>query len=132
MNIWESAGYWYVNRNGQEYQFNSKMEARGFMNSGEAIEFELAETITSILLPQLRKLFGTMLEMQVAWEDNEMNKIIEQAATTQNNLAGFSTQTWAQWGATFRALTNWLETPNEAIGGTKPRVVLMRRYTAEL
>ena len=134
MDIWQSAGHWYVNRDGKEYQFDSEMEARGFMSSEKPIELELAEKITTELLPQLRKLFGEMLEMQVAWEDNNMNEIIEEAALDGRpyvNVAGYSPLTWSLWGTTFRALTEWLDTPNEAIGGTKPRVVLMKRYTKE-
>jgi len=31
MDIWQSAGYWYANDNGKEYQFDSEQEAHIFM-----------------------------------------------------------------------------------------------------
>lgn len=136
MDIWESAGYWYANDNGKEYQFDTEQEARTFAMATEVsekpIEAELAQRITGELLPKLRELFAAMTAMQLAWQDNEMSAIIEDAAKSQESVVGFSTETWATWGATFQALQAWLETENPALGGIKPRTVLMRRYVAQV
>ena len=135
MDIWQSAGYWYVNDNGNEYQFDTEQEARTFAMATEVsekpIEAELAARITGELLPKLRELFAAMSAMQLAWQDNEMSAIIESAAESQESVVGFSPDTWATWGATFQALQAWLETENPALGGAKPRTVLMRRYVAQ-
>ena len=135
MDIWQSAGYWYVNDNGNEYQFDTEQEARTFAMATEVsekpIEAELAARITGELLPKLRELFAAMSAMQLAWQDNEMSAIIESAAESQESVVGFSPDTWATWGATFQALQAWLETENLALGGAKPRTVLMRRYVAQ-
>lgn len=135
MDIWESAGHWYVNNSGKEYQFNNEQEARTFAMATEVsekpIEAELAQKITGELLPKLRELFAAMSAMQLAWQDNDMSAIIADAATNQQLIVGFSPETWALWGATFNALQGWLETENPALGGVKPRTVLMRRYVAQ-
>ncbi len=131
MDIWKAAGRWYVNRSGQEFGFDSETEARNFMNSEKPIELELAERITGELLPNLRKLLATLMEMKVAWEDNDMDKIVEQATKNRQAVAGFGPETWSLWGTTFGLFWEWLETPHEKLNGMKPRVVLMKRYTQE-
>jgi hypothetical protein len=135
VDIWQSAGYWYVNNNGVEYQFNSEQEARRAMEAMEAseqpIEAELAKKITGELLPQLRKLFAEMSAMQLAWHDNDVSALIERCARNNQTLVGFSPETWALWGATFQALQRWLETENESLGGVRPRTILMKRYVSE-
>lgn len=135
MDIWESGGYWYVNADGKEYQFNSGQEAQNYAMAIEAsekpIEAELAQRITGDLLPKLRELFAAMTAMQLAWQDNDMSDIIAGAAADGQLIVGFSPEVWATWGATFNALQAWLQTPNSAIDGQMPRTVLMKRYVAQ-
>lgn len=135
MNIWESAGYWYVNDSGREFQFDTEQEARNYAMATEVsekpIEAELAQRITGDLLPKLRELFAAMTTMQLAWQDNDMSDIIAGAAADGQLIAGFSPEVWATWGATFNALQAWLQTPNAAIDGLSPRTVLMKRYVAQ-
>lgn len=135
MDIWESAGHWYVNDGGKEFQFDSEQEARNYAMAMEVsekpIEAELAQRITGDLLPKLRELFAAMTAMQLAWQDNDMSDIIAGAAADGQLIVGFSPEVWAAWGATFNALQAWLQTPNAAIDGQMPRTVLMKRYVAQ-
>lgn len=134
MDIRQSGGTYYVTRDGQTYVFrgdDAEERAQAFMASEQPIEQELANVITGTLLPQLRTLLGAMTNMQMAWQDNDMTNVVNAALAVGQPIAGFDPATWATWGATFNALQGWLETENAALGGLKPRVVLMRRYVAQ-
>lgn len=100
--------------------------------SEKPIEVELASKITGEILPGMRRLFSTMSAMQVDWQDNGMGDIIAQAAASQQPVAGFAPEVWAQWGETFAAWQAWMETENAALAGETPRSVLMRRYVAQV
>lgn len=136
--VWQSAenDQWYANIGGVNYPFDSEQEARNYVMAMEVsekpIEAELAQRITGDLLPKLRELFAAMTAMQLSWQDNDMSDIIADAAQAQTAIVGFSPETWALWGETFNALQGWLETENAALGGVKPRTVLMRRYVAQV
>ncbi len=137
MHIYQSAGGDWIFFDGvDKHRFDTEQEARLAMAAMEAseksIEAELAAKITGELLPKLRELFAAMTAMQLAWQDNEMSAIIADAAQAQTAIVGFSPETWALWGETFNALQGWLETENAALGGVKPRTVLMRRYVAQV
>lgn len=136
MNIYQSAGNdWILFDGVTKHRFDTEREAQQAMAALEAsekpIEAELAGKITGELLPKLRELFAAMTALQLAWQDNEMSAIIAQAAQAQESIVGFSPETWATWGATFQEFQAWLETENPAIGGLRPRTVLMRRYVAQ-
>ena len=47
MNIWESAGYWYANDGGREYQFDSEQEARQAMAKIEMAK-EIVRTVQAL------------------------------------------------------------------------------------
>ena len=100
--------------------------------SEKPIEVELAAKITGEILPGMRKLFATMSAMQVDWQDNDMAGIIAEASSSQQAVAGFAPEVWAQWGATFTAWQAWMETANAALNGETPRSVLVRRYVAQV
>ena len=100
--------------------------------SEKPIEVELAAKITGEILPGMRKLFATMSAMQVDWQDNDMAGIIAQAAASQQTVAGFAPEVWAQWGATFTAWQAWMEAENAELNGDTPRSVLVRRYVAQV
>lgn len=136
MNIYQSAtGDWIFFDGTTKHRFDTEQEAQLAMAAMEAsekpIEAELAARITGEILPQLRTLFASMTAMQLDWQDNGMSTIIAQAAQAQENIVGFSPSIWAMWGATFQEFQTWLETENDALGGTRPRTVLMRRYVAQ-
>ena len=99
--------------------------------SEKPIEIELAAKITGEILPGMRKLFSEMSAMQIDWQDNGMVDIIALAAASQQPVAGFAPEVWAQWGATFAAWQAWMETENDALNGETPRSVLVRRYVAQ-
>ena len=128
---------WLLRMNdGTALSFPTEQEAQRAMAAMDAsekpIEIELAAKITGEILPGMRKLFSTMSAMQVDWQDNGMGDIIAQAAASQQPVAGFAPEVWAQWGATFAAWQAWMETGNAALAGETPRSVLMRRYVAQV
>jgi len=128
---------WLLRKNdGSVLYFSTEREARLAMAAMEAsekpIEVELAAKITSEILPGMRKLFATMSAMQIDWHDNDMAGIIAEAYSSQQAVAGFAPEVWAQWGATFAAWQAWMETENAELNGETPRSVLVRRYVAQV
>ena len=136
-NTYQSAdGSWVFFDGSIKRRFSTEREARLAMAAMEAsekpIEVELAAKITGEILPGMRKLFATMSAMQVDWQDNDMAGIIAEASSSQQAVAGFAPEVWAQWGATFTAWQAWMETANAELNGETPRSVLMRRYVAQV
>lgn len=99
--------------------------------SEQPIEQEFAQRIVGELLPALRQSYLAMVAMQVEWQDEAFQVALKKAAEAGTPLAGFSAQTWQQWGTLLLLLQTWLETPQDALGGSTPKAALMRRYIAE-
>ena len=62
-----------------------------------------------------------------SFEVRQVAAQVEAAATAGENLAGYSTEVWNDWGVTLAELQVWLQTPIESIGKT-PAQVLLRQY----
>lgn len=130
-----SLGVW-VMHDGTGYRyFQSEQEARIAMAvssvSEQPLEVEFVQTIVGEFLPNLRKLYLAMVAMQVQWQDEEFQAALAEAALSGATLAGFPAATWAAWGNALLALQEFLEAPQDALGGATMKTVLMRRYVAQ-
>ena len=134
MDIWESAGHWYVNDDGKEWMFDTEQKARSFKMATELserpVEEEFAEKILKEILPALRKTYMDMVGMQIQWD------LIQEKTTTAKvageNVAGFKPETWDAWGAMLLALQKFLATPIAELGDVTPQQVMMKRYQSEV
>ena len=121
---------------GTALSFNSEQEARNAMAilsvSERPLAVEFAETIVGEFLPGLRNLYLKMIGMQVEWQDEEFQAALAEAALSGEMLAGFSAETWAKWGKSLLLLQNFLEAPQDELGGAPMKTVLLRRYVAEV
>lgn len=93
-------------------------------------EFEIASTVTTNVLPQLRSILSTLQTLKLAWNSNDIPTLIDQATQEQKLLAGFSPEVWVSWGETLKSFDTWLETPIESIL-EKPITVLTKRYARQ-
>ena len=100
--------------------------------SERPLAVEFAETIVGEFLPGLRNLYLKMIGMQVEWQDEEFQAALAEAALSGEMLAGFSAETWAKWGKSLLLLQNFLEAPQDELGGAPMKTVLLRRYVAEV
>ncbi len=91
---------------------------------------DLATRIADGLLPTLRQAYLDMTAMQVEWMEESFQAALAQSEANDTLLAGFSAQTWHNWGILLSALQAWLATPVEAMGGRTPQAALIRRYIA--
>ncbi len=91
----------------------------------------IAAVINGSLVPQLRKDFSALREMQESWLYNDLPDLIAAAVDEQTTLAGYSPEFWQEIGAVFLSLTAWMDTPIAALGNKTPRAVLGRDYIQE-
>lgn len=101
------------------------------IETGEVpIEVELAQKITSTILPSLRELLKELNALQIAWEDGDMQAVVEAAFVSGENVVGFTPATWALWGNTFNLFRAWLETPQPSLGDLTVRKVVVQKYVS--
>jgi hypothetical protein len=73
-----------------------------------------------------------MIGMQVEWQDEEFQVALAEAALSGGTLAGFTADTWEKWGKSLVLLQNFLEAPQDSLGGSPMKTVLLRRYAADV
>lgn len=93
-------------------------------------EFEIASTVTSKVLPELRSILSTLQSLKLAWNSNNIPDLIDESIQEQKMIAGFSPEVWINWGETLQSFDAWLETPIESIS-EKPITVLTKRYSRQ-
>lgn len=93
-------------------------------------EFEIASTVTSKVLSELRSILSTLHSLKLAWNSNNIPDLINQSVQEQKMIAGFPPEVWINWGETLQSFDAWLETPIESIS-EKPITVLTKRYTRQ-
>lgn len=130
-----SNGLWVFYDGKVSYSFNTEEEAKLKMyktNTSEIpIEEELIIKITTEILPKMRELIILLNSAQLAWQDNNVSQLIDEAKENNKLVSGFTPETWELWGFTFLKWQEWLETELPELGGTKPRSIIMRRYVAQ-
>lgn len=127
VDIWESAGHWYVANGDREYQFDTEQEARRGMalleqNTGEQEIIEQAQK----LIPVLRDAFRDLLALQNLWQVEDINTIIAEHMATGEDIANWPLDYWVAIGTITTELLMFMERPIDSIQQT-PNQVLTRR-----
>lgn len=90
---------------------------------------QLASTIAGSLLPSLKQTYLDMISVQRLWTmEKNFQAALADAAANGALLAGFSAETWQRWGVLMLALSTFLTTPIDALGGDTPENALLRPY----
>jgi hypothetical protein len=111
--------------------FAEAMNAMATVEAGEQpIEIELATRITGRILPILREVLTELSAVQMAWIDNDVQALIDDAKSKNTTLVGFTPATWELWGTAFTLFQLFAVAPQEAIGGVALRKVVMQKYVS--
>ena len=89
---------------------------------------KLANQINGSMIPQLRRDFSALKDLQEFWLYNDISDLIAAAAQNETPLANYPIEFWTEIGAVFLSLTTWMDTPIAALDGKTPRAVLGRDY----
>ena len=113
-----------------------QMEA-GITPDSETVEQEIARR-TLALLRALRDCSLEMIDINRAWDTNDISPAIVAAAMAGGTLAGYSPAVWAQWGAilprvmAFMAAEYAAAMPDGTTRTETPDQTLQRRYRKEV
>ena len=88
----------------------------------------LAEQIPGELIPGLREMYLTMIGMSAQWQQKGFQAALTEAATNNTLLAGFPASVWMGWGGLLLALLDFLDTPQEGLGGVTAKDALLDDY----
>jgi hypothetical protein len=103
---------------------------------GLSAEEEIAQTVIGSILPSLRTMLEALTSLSQVWNTpgNDIPAKIMAAAQAGQPLAGYSPNTWAEWGQVFLAVEEFLDTPTTvalpdgSTLNTTPRAALQKRY----
>lgn len=130
-----SRGLWAAQTPQGYRYYATEQEARTAMAiasiSENPIEVDFARTIVGEFLPALRKLYLSMIAMQVQWHDESFQAALAAAERAQMPLAGFPAQTWSDWGTALLLIQKFIEAPREELGGQTILSIVLRRYVAQ-
>lgn len=111
--------------------YTEAMNTMATIEAGEQpIEIELATKITGKILPILREVLTELSAVQMAWLDNDVQALIDDAKVKGVSLVGFTPETWELWGTAFTLFQMFTAAPQEAIGGLALRKVVMQKYVS--
>lgn len=88
----------------------------------------LAEQIPGELIPGLRDMYLTMIGMSAQWQQKGFQLALNDAATNNKLLSGYSAATWMAWGGLLLALLDFLDTPQAGLGGVTAKDALLADY----
>lgn len=100
------------------------------LNIGDMpVEQEIASGVISIL-QRLRSTLQELNSLQATWNINQLSAIIQEAAQSNQKVAGFSPTDWLAWNQAFNKLQYYLNYQDPDLGNKTLLQILFKRYSA--